>query len=251
MSPPYESMPSGGAPRAVLPERLRMLMERHYNETGEKLSATSLSALIRQQGGTVSHTTLASILNGSNTNPSLKTLEEVARFFRQPVAVLTGDALSSQRPVGDPRYRTLPEKLVYLGEMRRRIHPHEQHSMEDVARILDSEHQVQVTPDDLERVWTDPCANPQKDLLEALARYHHVPAGYLLDDGDLAGRVEEQLSKLANIAELRRAAADAGVLDVAARLGDLEPGQLAAVIAVVNSYVHQSEDRRSGRDERS
>jgi len=239
--------PAKGTRSSTLADRLLSLLERHFESTGQRLNATSLSQRIRDSGGGTSHTTVANILNGSNTNPSLRTLEELAGFFGRPVTALTEDPPSAQALSPDripAEHHNVPQKLTYLTQMRQRIKPAERHTLDDIAEILARDHAVHVTTSDLQQLWTDPAANPTKDIIEALARYFGVPAGYLLDDGDLAGRVEQQLAKLAQVAELQRAARDVGVLSVAARLGDLEPGQLAAVIAVVDSYARNT---RGGR----
>lgn len=225
---------------STLAERLRSMMVGHERRTNERLSATSLSQRIRARGGSVSHATVAAILNGSNRNPSLNTLRELAGFLGCEVADLTG----GQRTAADnalplrpsAKHRTLPEKLTYALRVRRDIKPDEQHTPEEIATILVREHGVRaVTGPDIRQLCCDPAANPTKDVLEGLARYLGVPAGYLLDDDRVADRVEHQLEQLAEYSRLSRTARDAGVRGWAARLGALPPDKLAAVIAVVEA----------------
>lgn len=227
------------APRGdSLADRLGSLVDRYEERTGTKLGPVLISQAIREAGGTVSHGTVATILNGKNTNPSLRTLEELSAFFGVTVAALTGTARR-------PEHHTLPEKLGFLAMMRRRLLPAEQHSAADVSEILFREHGVRISADNLELLHRDPQADPTKAVLEALARYYGVPASYLLDDGDLAVRVEEQLDDLAKRADTKRALEQAGVSSLAARLGDLhlKPDQVATVLAVVDSLARTNVPR--------
>lgn len=209
-------------------------MDEHEKRTGVKLNAISLSQQIRDQGGTISHATVYAILNGNTTNPSLKTLAELAAFLRCNITDIVPEPDPHHRPLPS-EHRTIPDKLAYLTEMRLRIIPAEEHTLDDVAAILASKYKVKVTAEDLSTLWTDPAANPTKDLLEALAAYFGVSAGYLLDDGEGTARVEAQLAELADLAELRRIAGNAGVRSVAARLGNLPPAVLTAVITMVDA----------------
>jgi transcriptional regulator with XRE-family HTH domain len=210
-------------------------MDAHERRTGERLSASSLSQRIRARGGSVSHTTITNILKGANTNPSLNTLTEVADFLGCPIEDLTGNPVTSpgRRPA---RHRTLAEKLTYALDKRRQLRPDEQHTPEQIAAVLVRDHAVtRCTGDVIRQLITDPAANPTKDVLQGLAAYLGVPAGYLLDDDEAAARVEQQLEDLSRYASAARTARDTGVAGWAARLGKLSPGKLAAVMAVVEA----------------
>lgn len=76
---PLESTPLDAVDS--LAQRLHALIQRYEAQHQQHLSAAALSRGIRARSGKVSHTTIAAILNGSLTNPTLNTLREIADFF--------------------------------------------------------------------------------------------------------------------------------------------------------------------------
>jgi transcriptional regulator with XRE-family HTH domain len=82
-----------------------------------------------------------------------------------------------------------------------------------------------VTPTYLYMLRTGRRSNPRADLIQALARYFRVPAGYFLDD-DVAEEFGEQLKLLAAIR-------DSGTAGLALRAQGLSPASREALAAIM------------------
>lgn len=85
--------------------------------------------------------------------------------------------------------------------------------------------------------------NPTIAVLETLARFFGVPTSYFTDD-ELAGRVDEQLDRLAaEQRQHREAAADQTLAQVTYRMAQLSPQGRDQVRGMLD-YVYQLEQRR-------
>lgn len=77
--------------------------------------------------------------------------------------------------------------------------------------------------------------NPTVEVIEGLASIFGVPAAYLLDYPPAVDEVEAEL-------ELRRAARDAEVVDIAFRAAGLQPAQRAALMRELARIIREHDD---------
>ena len=121
--------------------------------------------------------------------------------------------------------KTLAERLDLLFQA---THPagRSEVSYQEVAEALASAGGPAVTPTYLYMLRTGRRSNPRTDLIQALARYFKVPAGYFLDD-EVAETYAEQL-------RLLQAVRDSGTAGLALRAQGLSPESRAALAAIVD-----------------
>lgn len=99
-------------------------------------------------------------------------------------------------------------------------------SYAEVAEALTATGGPTVTPTYLYMLRTGRRSNPRTDLIQALARYFKVPAGYFLDD-EVAESYGEQL-------RLLQAVRDSGTAGLALRAQGLSAESRAALTAIVD-----------------
>jgi hypothetical protein len=90
--------------------------------------------------------------------------------------------------------------------------------------------------------------NPTLQTLEVLARFFGVPVAYFYDD-DAEQRIEAQLEQLRALSSLRQVLQREGVRDLAARMGGLSDGGIAAIGQLVDLLLdkQQPDQPRPGR----
>jgi len=121
--------------------------------------------------------------------------------------------------------RTLAERLDLLFSA---THPagRSEVGYAEVAEALAAAGGPTVTPTYLYMLRTGRRSNPRTDLIQALARYFRVPAGYFLDD-EVADTYSEQL-------RLLQAMRDSGTAGLALRAEGLSAESRAALTAIVD-----------------
>lgn len=85
---------------------------------------------------------------------------------------------------------------------------------------------VKVSPSYVWHLRKGERANPALDVIQALARFFHVPAAYFVGEDEEVERIDAQMAVV-------RAMRHPGVRDVALRAGALSPAGLRAMIGVL------------------
>ena len=132
--------------------------------------------------------------------------------------------VSEDRPAEPPGLRSFAQRLDLLFAA---THPAGRGEVgyPEVAAALTEAGGPTVTPTYLYMLRTGRRSNPRADLIQALARYFKVPAGYFLDD-EVAEQYAEQL-------KLLQAIRDTGTAGLALRAQGLSPQSQAALTAIV------------------
>jgi transcriptional regulator with XRE-family HTH domain len=68
-------------PQGTLAQRLLTLLDWYQENYGIRPSANDIARAINAAGGKISHTTVSALLSGSNDNPVLRTIVDLADFF--------------------------------------------------------------------------------------------------------------------------------------------------------------------------
>lgn len=133
--------------------------------------------------------------------------------------------MSEDPPAQVPQARTFAERLDLLFAA---THPADRGevSYQDVAEAMANAGGPSVTPTYLYMLRTGRRSNPRAELIQALARFFKVPAGYFLDD-DVAQEYGEQL-------KLLQAIRDSGTAGMALRAQGLSASSRAALAQIMD-----------------
>jgi transcriptional regulator with XRE-family HTH domain len=152
--------------------------------------------------------------------------------------------MPDEAPAGEPP-RTLAEKVNWLID---RVHPQGRgpYSNVELAEMITKASGVQVSYTTVWKLRNGQAQNPQKRLIEALAKTFHVPPAFFFEDygEDQAGLLQEQVELLALIR-------DAGIDHVQLRaiLG-LSPEARRAITDLIEVTARDdARRRRSSQDE--
>jgi transcriptional regulator with XRE-family HTH domain len=144
---------------------------------------------------------------------------------------------------GEPPLRTLKDKVNWLID---RAHPGGRgpYSNAEVAELIQKTTGEQVSYTTIWKLRNGQAQNPQKRLIEALARTFGVPPAFFFDDYDprAAGQLREQV-------ELLTLVRDSGITAVQLRaIAALPPEAREAVVNLIEATA-RAESRRRGSSE--
>lgn len=144
---------------------------------------------------------------------------------------------------GEPPLRTLKDKVNWLID---RAHPGGRgpYSNAEVAELIQKTTGEQVSYTTIWKLRNGQAQNPQKRLIEALARTFGVPPAFFFDDYDpsAAGQLREQV-------ELLTLVRDSGITAVQLRaIAALPPQAREAVVSLIEATA-RTESRRRGSSE--
>ena len=156
-----------------------------------------------------------------------------------------GPAAGDGSPAGEPPLRTLKDKVNWLID---RAHPvgRGPYSNQEVAELVTRATGEQVSYTTIWKLRNGQAQNPQKRLIEALARTFGVPPAFFFDDYDpqAAGLLREQVELLALIR-------DSGISAVQLRaIAGLPEAARDAVVSLIEATTRAESGRRgSGEGE--
>jgi len=152
-------------------------------------------------------------------------------------------APAGESPAGEPPLRTLKDKVNWLID---RAHPGGRgpYSNAEVAELIQRTTGEQVSYTTIWKLRNGQAQNPQKRLIEALARTFGVPPAFFFDDYDqqAAGLLREQV-------ELLTLVRDSGITAVQLRaIAGLPPEAREAVVRLIEATAHAESRTRTSSD---
>lgn len=146
----------------------------------------------------------------------------------------------------DPVAATAPQTLAEkLDRCYMTMHPKDRkpYTYREVAAGM-AELGVKVSPSYLWHLRKGERTNPALDVLQAMAKFFHVPAAYFVGEDEEVERIDAQMAVV-------RAMRHPGVRDVALRAGALSPAGLRAMTGVLRELeALQGINRGSDNDQR-
>jgi transcriptional regulator with XRE-family HTH domain len=152
-------------------------------------------------------------------------------------------APAGQPPAGAPQLRTLADKVNWLID---RAHPAGRgpYSLVELCDLIERASGEKVSYTTIWKLRNGQAQNPQKRLIEALARTFGVPPAFFFDDYDpkAAGQLQEQVEMLALVR-------DSGITAVQLRaIAALPDDARQAVVSLIEATA-RAETRRRGSDD--
>ena len=154
-----------------------------------------------------------------------------------------GGAAAGEPPEGGPRLQTLADKVNWLID---RAHPPGRgpYSNAEVAELVQRTTGEQVSYTTIWKLRNGQAQNPQKRLIEALARTFGVPPAFFFDDygQQAAGLLRDQVELLALVR-------DSGITTVQLRaIAGLPDDARQAVVALIEATARAESRRRGSGD---
>ena len=150
-----------------------------------------------------------------------------------------GGAAPGEAPEG-PRLRTLADKVNWLID---RAHPPGRgpYSNAEVAELITKASGIEVSYTTVWKLRNGKAKNPQKRLIEALAKTFGVPPAFFFDDyDDQAGLLHEQVELLALVRDARISSAQLRAIL------ELSPPARQAIISLVEATARDDARRQRG-----